>query len=275
MLHEIYPHNLDNQYRNLIMDKDSKCIAFRDNHILLKDGDLIDFPTAGEIGQYVDKKVYLFALDDIKYFIVNVQGEEFDGYSFLPMMEFRTKKPKEQVFAGMTAYHLYVWYRDNQFCGRCGSPVEHSPKERMVHCNKCNNSIYPKIMPAVIVAVTNGDKILVTRYKGRPYRGYALIAGFCEIGETGEETVAREVFEEAGVKVKNIRYYTTQPWGIAQDLLLGYFCEVDGDDTITIDEDELSYGEWIHRDDLDVVDEQIALTNRMLCMFKNGEHNDL
>ena len=81
-------------------------------------------------------------------------------------------------------------------------------------------------MPAVIVAVTNGDKILVTRYKGRPYRGYALIAGFCEIGETGEETVAREVFEEAGVKVKNIRYYTTQPWGIAQDLLLGAPSEV-------------------------------------------------
>lgn len=272
MLHEIFPHKLDNQYKHAEIQRKDICIAFKNNHIMLaEEGDSF-YPKAGQIWNFIEKAVYLFSLDDKRYFLTDVAVDELDGFTFVPMVQFRTRKPKEEIFAGMTAYHLYVWYRDNQFCGRCGNPVKHSDRERMVHCDKCNNSIYPKIMPAVIVAVTNGDKILVTRYKDRPYRGYALIAGFCEIGETAEETVAREVFEETGVRVKNIRYYTTQPWGIAQDLLLGYFCELDGDDTITIDEDELAIGEWVHRDDLDVVDEQIALTNKMLCMFKSGEY---
>ena len=142
--------------------------------------------------------------------------------------------------------------------------------ERMMHCEKCNNKIYPKIMPAVIVGVISGDKILVTRYKGRPYKGYALIAGFTEIGETAEETVAREVMEETGVKVKNIRYFGSQPWGIAQDLLMGFFCEADGDTEIKIDENELSWGSFISRDELDIEDEDVSLTNRMLYLFSKG-----
>ncbi len=272
MLQDIYPRKIDNQYKNIKPEEDSICIAFNNNAILTNEEEHIIYPKYGEIKYEIAGYVYLFSIDTVKYFMVDLNCDEILGYEFVPMRKFRSKKPKVEVFAGMTAYHLYVWYRDNKYCGRCGHVLEHSEDERMLHCDKCNNSVYPKIMPAVIVGVTNGDKILVTRYKNSQYKGYALIAGFTEIGETAEETVAREVKEEAGINVKNIRYYKTQPWGIAQDLLLGYFCEVDGDDIITIDEDELAVAEWVSRDELEIHYEDISMTNEMIWKFKNNEY---
>ena len=94
---------------------------------------------------------------------------------------------------------------------------------------------------------------------------------FTEIGETTEETVSREVMEEVGVKVKNITYYKSQPWGLSGSQLLGYFCELDGDDTITLEEDELSVGTWVKADDIDVIDDHISLTREMIEKFRS-EH---
>ena len=127
--------------------------------------------------------------------------------------------------------------------------------------------VYPRINPAVIVAVTNGDKILLTKYRDREYKKYALIAGFTEIGESFEETVRREVMEEVGIKVKNIRYYKSQPWGFADNILAGYFCEVDGSDQLIMDEDELSVAEWVSREDIPVRKEELSLTNEMIMTF--------
>ena len=141
----------------------------------------------------------------------------------------------------------------------------------MLKCPSCGNSIYPKIAPAVIVGLIDGDRLLMTKYNGRAYKRYALIAGFTEIGETAEETVIREVREEVGLKAKNVRYYKSQPWGTEQDLLLGYFCDLDGDDTINLDEDELSTAEWVHRDDMDMKEDGFSLTREMMCAFQRGE----
>ena len=93
-------------------------------------------------------------------------------------------------------------------------------------------------MPAVIVGICNNDKILVTKYR-TGFAHYALVAGFTEIGETLEETVQREVLEETGLRVKNIRYYKSQPWGIVDDILAGFYCDVDGETDIHMDESEL------------------------------------
>ena len=140
-----------------------------------------------------------------------------------------------------------------------------------MRCPKCNALHYPKISPAVIVAVRNGDKLLMTKYAGRDYKKYALVAGFAEIGETIEETVKREVMEEAGLKVKNIQYYKSQPWSFTDTLLFGFYCEVDGDDSITMDEEELSVAEWLTRDEIPTEYDGISLTNEMIIRFKNGE----
>ena len=133
----------------------------------------------------------------------------------------------------------------------------------------CGYTAYPRIMPAVIVGVKNGDSILLTKYR-TGFHHNALIAGFTEIGETAEETVAREVMEEAGVRVKNITYYKTQPWGIANDLLIGYYCDLDGDPSITMDKGELKYAAWVKREDIQLQPDDASLTNEMMLMFKNG-----
>ena len=156
------------------------------------------------------------------------------------------------------------------FCGKCAERLAPDDKERALRCPKCGNVIYPRINPAVIVGVTNGDRLLLTKYK-TGYGSNALVAGFTEIGETLEETVAREVMEETGIKVKNIRYYKSQPWGMALDILMGFYCDVDGDDTITMDESELKYAEWVKREEIILQPNNLSLTNEMMRMFKEGK----
>ncbi len=115
------------------------------------------------------------------------------------------------------------------------------------------------------------DKILVTKYNGRVTSYYALVAGFTEIGETLEQTVEREVMEEVGLKVKNITYYKSQPWGVADDILAGFYCEVDGSIDIHRDEEELSVAEWKTREEVELQPDDLSLTNEMMKMFKEGK----
>ena len=102
-----------------------------------------------------------------------------------------------------------------------------------------------------------------------------MVAGFTEIGETLEETVQREVMEEVGLKVKNIRYYKSQPWSFSSTLLCGFFCEVDGDTDITLDTEELAVGEWFDRDNIPVEDDGVSLTREMIGVFKIGGEKNL
>ena len=139
-----------------------------------------------------------------------------------------------------------------------------------MRCPHCGNMIFPRISPSVIIAVTDGDRLLLSKYAGRAYTRYALLAGFTEIGETAEETVAREVMEEVGLRVKNIRYYKSQPWGIYGNLLMGFYCDLDGDDTIHLDESELAMAAWHPRDDLPAKDDGISLTREMIRVFEEG-----
>ena len=140
-----------------------------------------------------------------------------------------------------------------------------------MRCPNCGNMIFPRISPSVIVAVTDGDRLLLSKYANRAYTRYALIAGFTEIGETGEQTVEREVMEEVGLKVKNIRYYKSQPWGVDGNLLLGYYCDLDGSDQIRLDEDELAMADWFDRNDLPAKDDGISLTREMIRVFGEGK----
>ena len=177
---------------------------------------------------------------------------------------------KDICYAIMTGWHLFVWHRGNRFCGRCGTPTVHDTAERMLRCPICGNMIFPKISPAVIVGITDGDNLLLSKYAGRSYTRYALIAGYTEIGETIEQTVHREVMEEVGLRVKNLRYYKSQPWGVDGNVLLGFFCDVDGDTAVHIDETELSLAEWHPRNALPAHDDGISLTREMIRVFEEG-----
>ena len=128
------------------------------------------------------------------------------------------------------------------------------------------------ICPSVIVAVRNRDRLLLTRYQAShsPYRNYALVAGYVETGETAEDTVRREVMEEVGLKVKNITYYKSQPWPFSGAFLMGFFCDVDGEDTIFLEEEELSEAVWMKREDLPDRSGDVSLTSEMMEQFRLG-----
>jgi NAD+ diphosphatase len=268
MIHDIQPRNYDNAYRQQAPDAQSLILFIKDSKVLVKETeDGISFPRYNELEPPAPSYIYLFSIDSTKFFLAP-PAEPQCGYDYHDLMEFRNKQPKYLAFAAATACHLFSWYSKNRYCGRCGSDMVHDGKERMMRCENCGNMVYPRISPAVIVGVTDGDRLLMTKYSGRIYKRYALIAGFTEIGEPIEETVKREVLEEVGLRVKNIRYYKSQPWPFSDSLLMGFFCDLDGSDAITLDENELECAEWIHQKDIDVEPDGISLTNEMIVKFK-------
>lgn len=278
MIQDIEPYVMNNQYNPQLQATDGDyVVAFSGGEVLIKQtGSELVFPTVAILAELIrpDELIYLFSISDERYFLCTKKLDEGDipgDFALTDMRAIRERKlePKHRNFAVYTAKHLADWYRDNRFCGRCGKPMMHSSTERAVKCTDmaCGYTAYPRIMPAVIVGVTNGDKLLLTRYR-RGYQHNALIAGFTEIGETVEETVAREVMEESGLRVKNIRYYKSQPWGSANDILLGFYCDVDGDTTIKMDSDELKYADWVKKEDIVLQPDEYSLTNEMMKMFK-------
>ncbi|MBR5533537.1 MAG: NAD(+) diphosphatase [Ruminiclostridium sp.] len=276
MLHEIAPKQYHVEFAKKQPGDNAICFVFKGPEILEKMvDDVLLPPTYGEIKEKVEKYIYLFAIDDTEYYLADLKEEDIpEGYGWWIVRNAPEHRAQDQHFAEYTAYQLYVWYRDNQFCGRCGTHTEADGSLRMLRCPKCGNMIFPRITPAIMVAVTHEDKILVTRYKGRAYKGYAMIAGFNEIGETAEETVRREVLEEVGLHVSEVKYYKSQPWGIDGNLMLGYFAKLDGSNEIDLDRQELAQAAWLKRDELDddTIRYQYSLAGDLVAAFRRGEN---
>lgn len=273
MIQDIKPNIFYNEFNDRALNENSRILIFRGNDILIKhkeeNSQEISFPLYNETDFRENELTFLFKIDNITYFLAEDSKDlEKKGFAFESHFVFRNARPRFEAFAGFTAYHLYCWYRDTKFCGRCGSRLKHYDKERAMICEKCSNIIYPKISPAVIVGVIDGDRLIMTKY-AQGYKKYALIAGFTEIGESIERTVEREVMEEVGLKVKNLTYYKSQPWGMSSSLLMGFFCEVDGDNKIKLDENELKEGNWFTAEEIEPDDNDISLTREMIVKFKN------
>ena len=277
MIQDIQPHRYDNQYRPVPPAPESYAMYYEGRTSLVKrTEDGIEFPRFLDLerlneGIYSDC-IYLFMIDGERYYLVHeICREPLSEFTMENTEIFRSANPRYCSFAGITGYQLHNWYRDHKFCGRCGRMLEPDEKERMLRCGKCGNMVYPKICPAVIIGVTDGSRFLMSKYAGRAYKKYALLAGFTEIGETVEETVKREVMEEVGLKVKNIRYYKSQPWSFSDTLLMGFYCDLDGDGSITLDREELALAEWFERGEIPEVTSHESLTNEMIMRFKSGE----
>ena len=269
MIQDIYPHRLRNEFiPGMQVEEGGLLFIFRDGALAcgIRDGALV-LPRT----RRGDDARFLFTLDGTACYLGREDAVP-EGLEFIPVrgLRGRAEGPREVIFAAWTAYQLSNWYRDNRFCGRCGGPTRLAEDERAVDCPACGRRIYPRIIPAVIVGVTHGDEIVLTKYKGRDIPFYALIAGFTEIGETLEETVAREVMEEVGLKVRNIRYYKSQPWGIVDDILAGFYCDVDGETAICMDASELKEAVWTRREDVVGQPDDFSLTNEMMMAFRDG-----
>lgn len=145
--------------------------------------------------------------------------------------------------------HLLRWYENNKYCSRCGSLAENKKDERAKICPKCGYINYPRISPAIIVAIVNKDKILLAHNSRFADGVYSIIAGFVEPGETFEKCVAREVMEEVGIKVKNIKYFGSQPWPFPDSLMVGFTAEYASGE-IREDGFEITHADWFGADEL-------------------------
>ena len=273
MLQDIAPHVYAVEFSEQEPQKEDKLLCYQENRMLALDGEELNFPSCGQLGQTAESCRYLFSIDGQAYFLhLGEALVEQEGCHYRSMADFREARPMWHTFAAMTGAHLWRWYDSHRFCGRCGRPLTHSHSERALVCENCGLTLYPQIAPALIIAVTDGDRILLTRYADRPYRRYALIAGYNEIGESLEDTLRREVREEVGLEVSNFRYYKSQPWPFTDTLLMGFYCDVEGAREAHPDGKELAEARWFARAELPIDGRlPISLTQEMIETFRLGK----
>lgn len=280
MIQDISPHQYDVTYHNTEVKEDDIVLIFQEDKILcnIKDDQII-YPSVKDIIEFNSilkgGMRFLFKIDKISYFEIQQNViPEFLHWKYIIKEQLRNIRPSWKAFAGITGYQIHKWYLEHQFCGCCGTKMRLHEKERAMQCLNCGRVEYPQICPSVIVGITNGNHILMTKYAKdhSSYQKYALVAGYAEVGESLEDTVRREVWEEVGIRVKNIRYYKSQPWSFTDALLVGFFCEADGDSEIHMDQEELSEAKWFDRNHLprEHSESSISLTGEMIEVFKKG-----
>lgn len=290
MLHEIYPHIFDNQFKKQEPKPNDFIIIFNGSKTLLKkDGEKFTIPQISDFFSDDDpnKKSlnefhghYLLSIDGTAYFLEDpkedsnkVENISAEYFEFVGNRAFRNLEDITQRLGGATAAHIAHWESLNKYCGRCGTQTTYSTTERALICPNCKNTIYPRISPVVIVAVRNGDKLLMARNLDLPDKSHLfLISGFVEVGESLEQAVAREVEEEAGLKVKNIEYFSSQPWPFSDSLIAGFNAELDGDDKIHIQESEIETALWVSREDIPEYDTSVSISSALIENFRRKSY---
>jgi len=191
------------------------------------------------------------------------------GMSFRNLRSLWGSVSEELFWTAGTAFQVMDWDRTHQFCGRCGTPTAVKPGERARICSHCSLTFYPRISPAVIVAVVKGDRILLARAPRFPVEMYSVIAGFVNPGESLEECVHREVAEETGLRVKNLRYFGSQPWPFPNSLMVGFTAEYAGGDLVA-DPGELAEADWFSASAMPRIPEPPSIARRLIDWFLEG-----
>lgn len=191
-----------------------------------------------------------------------------EGYEFIDLRTYSTYTSEENFLISAKARLLHNYTKENKRCGVCGSTMtEKEDEEKSRYCLNCYNTIWPQTSPAIIVAVTKGDKLLLAHNKLYPKGRYSVLAGFVEMGETLEDCVRREVFEETGIKVHNIEYFGSQPWPFPNSMMIGFTAEyLEGD--IEVDKVEIMHAEWFTREEvLEKHKKSISISSKLIESF--------
>jgi len=276
MLHEILPHRFNNQFvvTNGIAEEDY-IFHYRENSLLVKSkGDGFEFLRKKDFKGIINStgSVFLFSLNEERCFLIWEDPEVLnDSFSYKEISFFRTLNPPEIAWAGIVGFQLRNWYERHKYCGKCGSKTEVKTDERAICCPECHTVVFPEIPPAIIVAITCKDKILLAHNSNFQQNWYSLVAGYVEIGESLEETVKREVKEEVGLDVWNVRYYKSQPWPFSGSMMIGFFAEADDTQPVCPDNVEITEAGWYSRGNLPNHPPAISIAGEMIGLFEKGE----
>lgn len=199
-------------------------------------------------------------------------GEINEDVTIPDFMHFRNLKAlahqlsKEMFWIGGRAIQIINWNTDHKYCGRCGSLTDSVNGERAKKCPKCGLSNYPRISPAIIVAVVREGKLLLAHNIQFPKNLYSVVSGFLEVGETFEECVVREVHEETGITVKNISYFGNQPWPFPNSIMIGFTAEY-ADGEIQVDGKEIGDANWYSSTELPLIPHGISIAKKLIDWF--------
>ncbi len=226
--------------------------------------------TAEELNILPVRKQYLGTLHDSPCFSVEVSSDTgiCNGLLFQDLYTLYEVLAEDIFLLAGKAIQIVRWDQEHQYCSRCGSPTETMQNERAKICPKCGFFCFPRLSPAVITAVFKGDKILLAHNGNFQDNRYSLIAGFVEPGETLEECVQREIREEVGVEVKNIKYFGSQPWPFPNSLMIGFAAEYDKGE-ITADGVEITDAGWYDVNNLPQLPGKISIARQIIDWYIN------
>ena len=176
-----------------------------------------------------------------------------NSFNLIPMTDYRR--------AGK-AVELLEWDRQTQYCGHCGAPLEFKSSISK-YCPNCHVETWPKLSPAIIVLISRGDEILLVQSLSFKHDYYGLVAGFVELGETLEECVRREVREETGLRITNLRYFGSQAWPYPRNLMAGFMADYEGG-VLLLQREELRKGGWFRYDNLPPVPEKLSIARMLI-----------
>lgn len=255
---------------------DCYVLPVRDFHPLVIPGpDGARFPRLAEVGhlQRISEFHHIGSLngEPVIAWEVPLETDAPAGMEFFNLRSLFGLVPDNLWEAAGRAVQIIDWDRNHRFCGRCGRPTEILNGERARACRECGWRAYPRLSPAVIMAICRGDEILLGRSRRFTSGYHSVLAGFVEPGESLEGAVRREVREEVGLEIDDIRYFGSQPWPFPNSLMIGFTAQYAGGD-IDYQDDEILTADWFNIDNLPPIPSKISISRALIDWFieQNG-----
>jgi NAD+ diphosphatase len=198
--------------------------------------------------------------------VISATAKNIAGFQWSSLRSLLEQLSEEEFQTAGRALQILRWHFDHQFCGRCGKPTIQHSQDFAKTCAACKIDFYPRLSPCIITLVTRGDECLLAWHTRSKDEKYSCLAGFIEMGESPEQTLDREVMEEVGLRVNNIRYIASQPWPFPGQLMLGYFADYAGGD-IVIDQQEIMAANWYHYSQLPKIPPATTISGRLINAF--------
>jgi NAD+ diphosphatase len=252
-------------------DRDLWFVVHNGKVVLKQDGKTLGIPLLPDITPLGDQLInsqYFGTKEGIPCFAAELKAESITrgGFESKGLFELFGLLDSEMILVAGCSVQLIRWDKNHVCCGQCGQPMAYKDDERAKICRRCDLTCYPRLSPAIIVAVIKDNTLLLARSARFPAGFYSVLAGFVEVGETLEECVAREVFEEVGITVKNIHYFGSQPWPFPDSLMLGFTAEY-ANGEIRTDPAEIMDAQWYTKDNLPDIPPKISIARHLIDWF--------
>ena len=245
----------------------SLCFVWRDDKMLARDGDAPALPTFADVARLgIDgERHYLGSYQGVDCIALRVATDvpEPEGWQWRGLRSLFLQISDPLLALAGRSSQVVEWDRSHRYCGRCGTPTLDKPDERAKRCPACGHVVYPRVSPAMMVLVTRGRELLLARANRFPNAMYSALAGFVELGESIEDCIHREVREEVGVEVDQLRYFASQSWPFPHSLMIAFNAEYVSGEARPCD-DEIADVQWFTPDALPPLPGAVSISRKLI-----------